>query len=365
MLTLTNQFNIHFPQEVLIIAGFLLAFLLTYIAIPTIVLISENKNLLDFPDERKSHSKATPVLGGLAIFAAFTLTAIIFVLPSDSQTVMYILGGLITLMIIGLKDDILVINPRKKILGQFIAAFIIVMLGNIRITDFHNVLGIGQVPYLVSVVFSVLLLALFIVSLNFIDGVDGLAAGFAIIASLFYGVWFYLTGNVTSSILSFSLAASLLAFLRFNIFGGKNKIFLGDAGVMITGLLIGIFTIQFLESELTASPVYKFKSAPFISIGLFFIPVFDTIRVIILRIGDGYLFKSGKNHIHHVILDTGKTHLGTSLILLLSNTIIFLAVIFLQPFGSTFLVFFIGILSVLLFFIIRFLNGKNGENNSK
>lgn len=353
MLTISPLLNLHFPFWVFVLAGSVTSFLLTYITIPTIVKISEFKGLFDFPDERKSHSRATPVLGGLAIFVGFSISSILFSLPSDSGFVRYLLGGMIILMLIGLKDDILIIDPKKKILGQIIASLIVVILGDIRITDFQNILGIGQISYIFSVSFSVLLIAFFIVSFNFIDGVDGLASGIAIIASLFYGTWFLLTDNYTSAIPSFSIAASLMAFFRFNVFSKKNKIFLGDAGAMITGLMIGVLTIQFIEFKQFAPSGFQFNSTPCVSIGLLFIPIFDTIRVFIIRIIDGALFKSGKNHIHHIILSMGNSHISTTLFIISGNMLLFVCVLLLQKTGNNFLLAFISIVAVILYIFLQ------------
>ncbi len=135
--------------------SFLLALIITWVAIPTIVKISKFKKLHAGINERTSHHDDTPNLGGMAVFAGMTLSTIIFSLHSGSYSVMCTLGGLIVLFFIGIKDDILIIDPKKKLLGQLLAAIIAVWMGGIRITHFHNVFGIGDIEPVVGIIFTI------------------------------------------------------------------------------------------------------------------------------------------------------------------------------------------------------------------
>ncbi len=337
------------PRWLLFAGAFFSAFLISYVSIPIIVKISKFKKIFDEPNHRTSHSGLTSNLGGLSIFAGFTITCIVFSLQNDSNIIRYMLGGIIVLFFVGLKDDILVIDPKKKLLGQLFASLIIVLFTEIRITDFHGVLGINGIPLIFSLLFTIFLFVVLINGFNLIDGVDGLSSGTGIFVSIFFGVWFILTRNTTSAILAFSLAGSLCAFFRFNIFSKNNKIFLGDTGSMITGFIIAILTIQFIEFEKFASVRYQFSATPAVAIGLLIIPLFDTFRVFILRLWNGKSpFKADRNHMHHGLLSLGLSHLNVTIIMISFNLLFIIFAILLQTLGNVMLTIIMVVLAALL-----------------
>jgi UDP-N-acetylmuramyl pentapeptide phosphotransferase/UDP-N-acetylglucosamine-1-phosphate transferase len=346
-------FGFTIPVWLLLTAAFVCSFLIAYFSIPTIVKISRHRKLFDIPNDRTSHNNEVPVLGGLALFAGFTIASTIFSLPGGSSDIRFILGGLIILFLLGLKDDILMLDPRKKILGQITAASIVVILGNIRITNFHSVLGITSIDYLPGVLFTIFLFLVLINGFNLIDGVDGLSSGVGIIACLAYGLWFLLTDHYNDAILCASLAGSLIAYIRYNVWGGRNKIFMGDTGAMIIGLIMAVLTTRFLELEESAGPAFRFISAPAIAFGLLFIPLFDTLRVVIIRIINGKSpFKADRLHIHHLLLRFGISHLSVSVILIAASLFILTLIFFIQPVGGLLAMIIALILSSIVSFII-------------
>jgi UDP-N-acetylmuramyl pentapeptide phosphotransferase/UDP-N-acetylglucosamine-1-phosphate transferase len=339
---LNNSFEIagiYLPLWVQLSACIIVSFLLTFISIPIIVKVSVIKKLFYVPNERTSHSKTTPFLGGLSIFWGFTLTAIIFTLPADSGEIKYIIGAIIVLFFAGLKDDIVILHPVKKLFSQIIAASIVVIFGGIRITNFHHALGIENVSYIPSVLFSIFLIVTLINAYNFIDGIDGLAAGSAIFSTLIIGIWFMLGSHYTYTVLCFSLVSSLSAFFIYNVFGTKNKIFMGDTGAMIIGLIVAVFTIKFLEFENSSAPFLQFKAAPAVAFGLLIVPLFDTLRIIILRIIRGVSpFKADRNHLHHNLLKLGYSHLKITFLTVLLNMLFVFMVVAFQGLGSIILI---------------------------
>jgi UDP-N-acetylmuramyl pentapeptide phosphotransferase/UDP-N-acetylglucosamine-1-phosphate transferase len=304
----------------------ILPFVITFVTIPTIVRVSSQKKLYDSPNERTSHEDSVPTLAGMSIFAGFILSVIIFSQPVDSVIIRYLFGACIILFFAGLKDDILIIDPKKKLISQILAALIIVILGDVRITDFHSVLGIGPIQYYTSVVFTMFLVVGLINAFNLIDGVDGLSAGIGILNSAVFGVWFLVEQQPTLSVIAFSLTGSLTAYFLFNVFGKENKIFMGDTGSMLTGLVISVLVIRFLESQNFTSPIASFNSAPAFAISLLMIPIFDTARVFVLRLINGKSpFEADRNHIHHNLLKLGLNHFQVTIVLTLT-TILFVAI---------------------------------------
>jgi UDP-GlcNAc:undecaprenyl-phosphate GlcNAc-1-phosphate transferase len=353
----------------LILCSFILAFLISYVAIPTIVRVSTRKKLFDHPNERTSHKESIPTLGGMAIFAGFLISVIVFSSPGDSLELRYLFGACIILFFAGLKDDILIIDPKKKLISQLLAALFIVVLGDIRITDFHSVLGIDSVPYSISILFTVFMIVGLINGFNLIDGVDGLSSGIGIINSIVFGILFLIDNQTTYSVIAFSVSGALAAYFIFNVFGKTNKIFMGDTGSMLTGLVISILAIKFLETKNGIAPFNTFYSSPSLAFGLLILPIFDTFRVSIFRLANGGSpFKADKNHIHHNLLRLGLSHLQVSLILITATILFSTAACLLKSANAFWLmiIFFIistGLSGILDFIIKRktnlHLNGVN------
>jgi UDP-GlcNAc:undecaprenyl-phosphate GlcNAc-1-phosphate transferase len=321
-----------------------------------IVRVSSQKKLFDFPNERTSHEKIIPTLGGMAIFAGFLMSVIIFSQPEYSLKLRYLIGGCLIIFFAGLKDDLLIIDPKKKFLSQVLAALIIVILGDIRVTDFHSILGIGEVPYTVSVLFTVFLMVGLINGFNLIDGVDGLSSGIGLINSVAFGIMFLLDHQVTYSIMAFSISGALAAYFIFNVFGTANKIFMGDTGAMLTGLIVSVLAIRFMETRHGIGPFTTYYSSPALACGLLIIPIFDTLRVFILRLKDGGSpFKADKNHIHHNLLRLGFSHLKVTMILGAATILIITAVCLLKSVNTFWLLVSLLILATGLSLILDML----------
>ncbi len=156
--------------------------------------------------------------------------------------------------------------------------------------------------------------------MNLIDGIDGLAASIGITISATFGIYFYLVKEYELSLISCAIIGSLLAFLRFNFSDKENKIFMGDTGSLLLGLYLTVLVIYFNELNIKNSESYFIHSAPSVSFGIMVIPMFDIIRVMLIRIGLGRSpFKPDTNHIHHKLLRLGFSHKKSTLILITAN----------------------------------------------
>lgn len=325
--------------DLAIIGGFGIAFLITWYAIPTVVNVAHAKLLYDVPNGRTSHVKATPMLGGIAIFAGLVLATILFSIDGFGQELKYIIGGLTILFFFGIKDDILVLDPKKKLAAQIVAALIVAVLGDIRITNLHGFIGIHEIDYIYSICFSVFLFIVITNGFNLIDGIDGLASGIGIVTSLTFGLWFALSGHVSYGVMCFALTGALSAFFYYNVFSKKNKIFLGDTGSLILGLAMAIFTIRFMEYEVHATGSFKVASLPAVTFGILIIPMFDTLRVFTLRILQGRSpLSADRQHIHHRLLDMEFSHIQVTLIMLGINLFFIVMSISLQFIGNIYLI---------------------------
>jgi UDP-GlcNAc:undecaprenyl-phosphate GlcNAc-1-phosphate transferase len=344
----------------------LLAFGITRFAIPPIVYTSRLKNLCATSNGRTSHKTSTPTLGGIGIFAGFIISTVIFAGTYLNFELQYIICGLVIVFFIGIKDDITITDPWKKLAGQILAAGIIAVLADIRINNFYNLFGINQIPYIPSIIFTIFVFLIIINGFNLIDGIDGLASGVGILTSSIFGIWFWMTGNIGYTILSFTFAGSTSAFFYFNVFGKKNKLFLGDTGSLVTGLILAVLACRFLQFDLIDNKVPYIQSAPAIAIGILIIPLFDTLRVFILRIVQGKSpIVADRQHIHHRLLQLGNTHLQATMILISVNLFFIALCYLLQGIGVLRLTILILALASLMSYILVIFAKKRAKIDSE
>jgi UDP-GlcNAc:undecaprenyl-phosphate/decaprenyl-phosphate GlcNAc-1-phosphate transferase len=308
---------------ILTIGALIIGFLLVMISIPPIIRVANAKHLFEPFDERRIHTKIIPPMGGVAIFIGFTLSSIIATDGISFDALKYIIASVIIMFFIGLKDDLMDISARKKLMVQVFAAVILITLGNVRFTNLHGILGTGEIGYITSIILSIFAMVVIINAFNLIDGIDGLASGLAIIAATAFGTWFFLAGNIQFAILSFALVGSLAGFFIYNVFGNRNKLFMGDTGSLIIGLVISALVVKFNEFNINLSESYAVAAAPAVSFAIIIVPLVDTLRVMTIRIYNKQSpFSPDNNHIHHRLLGLVSSHLKVTLIIISINIVI-------------------------------------------
>ncbi len=286
----------------------IIAFVSTYISIPSIIKVSYQKHLCDEPDEeRKTHQQSIPTLGGIAIFAGTIITSTLFVNFSAIPQFGYALSALVLLFFTGVKDDIIPLTPIKKFSAQILAALIIVFQCNIRLTDMYGFLYINKIPYEVSIIVSILTILLIVNAFNLVDGINGLAGGLGLISSISFGILFLELKQENWAYIAFSLAGALLGFLSYN-YGKQAKIFMGDTGSLTVGLFLAIFALQFIELN-QATSYFKPTFAPIYAVTILAIILGDTLRLFTWRILQKRSpFSGDRNHFHHYLVDGGFSH---------------------------------------------------------
>lgn len=328
--------------------AFAWAFLVVLLAIPSIIYLAHVKNLLDKPNKRTVHISLTPRLGGIAIFAGFMSALTIFGdFGEGSEAVQHILASSIILFFIGLKDDISSVSAFKKFFVQILAVCIVVFVGDVRITNFHGVLGFWELENGVSYAFTIFVLLGLTNAINLIDGLDGLAGTLVVLIAGVFGFYFY-QANYAYGILSVCLIGSIAGFLRYNIY--KATIFMGDTGSLLLGFIISILAVEFVEFQIvTASPA--------VAIAILIIPIVDTFRVFIMRIIAGTSpFLPDRKHVHHRLVDIGLSQLMTVVTLLLINITYIISAIFLSSILSVnWLIVVLIVVSGVLSFVLELL----------
>lgn len=316
--------------------GFLTAFLVVLFTMPSLIKVARMKHLVDEPsEERKLHHRSIPTIGGIIIFAAILFSyslwfprgtmgldgsigdfkALYLEMGAAYADFKIVIAAMVLLFFIGVKDDIIGFSPVKKLVGHFVVAYILVIMGDVRIRDMHGILGLYELPHEVSIAFSFFTYIVLVNAFNLIDGVDGLAGGIGLISATTYGIWLYWAGDVALALLAFTLAGALVGFLVFNFH--PARIFMGDSGSLIIGAIISVLAMRVVDHDISRLPGWlRTVPTPLFAMSVIAYPLVDTFRVFVVRAARGVSpFHADRNHIHHRLLALGLGHRGTVLAL--------------------------------------------------
>lgn len=349
---------------------FITSFIISYLTIPKLIGVSRYKQLMDNPNSRSSHVNKTPILGGIAFYISLMLCLfIIHWLGFDTGNISFnIIASITILFIAGLKDDLVVLSPWAKIISQIVAITFILLNANIYFVNFQDILGLTNVPIGLTIAFSYFLVLSIINSYNFIDGIDGLASMIGIVIFTIFSFVFYNLQLYYFFLLSILSIGFLIGFLRYNL-SVKNKIFMGDTGSMIVGFLIGILTLRFLAlSSVQLHRIHiKPENAVLVVLAVLFILFIDTIRVIAIRlINKKEIFSPDRNHIHHILVDLGWSHIKASTLITSFNLFIIVLFFILNLFLETkSLGIIFGLITSITMYILFYLNTNHTTLKSK
>ena len=302
-----------------ILYSFLSALFISYIAIPKLIQFAQKLKLLDTAGDRSSHQVSTPFFGGIAIFTGIICSLLFW--ADNFENIQYTLVSILIVFIVGLIDDLRAITAFKKLIGQILATLVLILLGDLQIDNMHGVLGIYELPIWASVSFTIFVVIVIINGFNLIDGIDGLAGGLGLISSFCFGVIALLMNQIDIALISFTLMGALLGFLKYNIF--PARIFMGDTGSLVVGMILSILAINCIKYGLVNENYSSPNVGPLLAISFLAIPLFDSLRVFIVRAinGNGPL-TAARDHVHHTLIDLGIGHKYSSLILFAVSVII-------------------------------------------
>lgn len=311
---------------IFVFISFFVSCLIARIIIPKISLISKKKGLFDIPDKRKLHTDAIPRLGGVSFFPTITFS-MAFTMAIRYMTgfgipgmiaehivpeYLFLICGLTLLYLIGIADDLVGVRYKKKLLIQIIAASFFPLSG-IYINNFYGLFGLYEISAFWGVPFTMLLVVFITNAINLIDGIDGLASSLSSVALIAFGFLFYAQKLSIYSMLAFAVVGVLLPFFYYNVFGRAEnctKIFMGDTGSLTLGYILSFLSIKYAMSnpEITSFT----NGAIVIAFAVLIVPMFDVIRVVLLRLRKKQsVFQPDRNHIHHKFLAMGVSHRKT------------------------------------------------------
>lgn len=309
---------------ILACVSFILGSWLTVKIFPVIIHLCNFKNLMDEPGDRKVHLRKIPNLGGVGMYVAFTLA--ITVLGSfigqdteDHNKLLVLVTGVTILFFLGIKDDIIGLSPTKKFAGQAVAALLVIFITDVRIRSMGGLLGVEEIPYIASVIFTLFVFLLVINAFNLVDGIDGLAGVIAVIVSVGFGFIFLVNSHSMWLLVSFALIGSVRGFLKFNL-SESQKVFMGDSGSLFVGFVLAYQAVGLLSMPASAHTVMEIPNTPILVLAILSFPLLDTLRVFIIRIYNGRSpFEADRNHIHHRLLDLGLNHKQSTLLIAAIN----------------------------------------------
>ncbi len=304
-------------SELIIICSiFLCSFIFSTIFLKKLIKVSIEKKIFDEPvSERKLHKIPVPNIGGVALYFTITFSSLIFVRYfTYPDLINFLFAGIIILFLLGLKDDLVGLSSAKRFYGQLFSGFILIILGDFRVENL-SLIGYSTISYPVSILISFLFFVMITNAYNLIDGINGLLGSLTIFSCLCFSLFFYFSSNFFLLTIMFSIIGATLSFLFFNF--GNALIFMGSCGSYVIGLIMYFNSIVFLNQSFSPN----INSSKFsLLFSILAIPLYDTLRVFILRIfANKSPFKADANHIHHRLLRLEMSHSSVVFVLLMIN----------------------------------------------
>lgn len=295
-----------------------------------ILKVAKNRGVVDNPGTRKLHKEPIPVMGGIAVFFG-TLVGVLFsaAIGTFSHTftlsqIMPLICAMTILQFIGLLDDLTDLTPVSRMIWEILVVCFLIYSSGCAMDDFAGLWSIGKLSWRIAVPLTVFASVGIINAINMVDGVNGLASTLCIMSCLFFGVKFLRADCLADSVVAFCVASSILPFVIHNLFGKSSRMFLGDAGTMPFGLLVSYFVTRTIGDSCVAEYASLYgQSMISFSLAVLSLPVFDALRVMLMRIVNGCSpFAADKTHLHHLFIALGFGHLSTTLCEVVLNLLV-------------------------------------------
>lgn len=301
--------------------AFLVAFVSAAFLHPKVVEIARDKGITDNPNPRKLQQTPVPVLGGTVVFFGILVSmgGLSFYYGYSNLAIMAIM--MVVMLYVGTIDDISGLTYRFKFKTEILLSLVFVWLSGQYICDFQGLWGIHSIPSWCGILLTVLTMVGIINALNLIDGVNGLCSGYCILACGTFGIYFYQSGEPEMVIMMASCIGALFPFFFHNVFGKRLRMFIGDGGSLMMGMILAICVIRILSGSWRSGEMPGGDSCviPFV-LAVMSMPVFDTLRVMTMRmVRRTSPFHPDKTHLHHAFIGAGFTHFKTTLSILLLN----------------------------------------------
>lgn len=305
-----------------VILPFFLALFFTALVHPLIVRMATSRHMFDAPNGRKLQASPVPVMGGLAVFFGIVVGAGATSVFFNSYALFTCVITLTVMMYVGMLDDMVGLSPLLRLFVELCLVAFIVYMDKININDLHGVFGVGKLPVWLSLPLCSVSCLGIINAINLIDGVDGLSSGLCFFASLCFGVVFCSSFDGTMAVMASLSAGALMPFFFHNVFGVKSKMFVGDSGTLMMGMLMSIFCMRLIDNTSLVAANHPKMGVVAFSLSVLSVPVFDAVRVMCGRIARGVSpFHPDRSHLHHLFIDLGFSHIGTTVAVITLNAL--------------------------------------------
>lgn len=292
---------------------------------PYALKIAKTKNIVDNPNARKLQRTPIPVMGGLTVVFGMLSGLMAYDLFENFYGLFPICTAVIIIMIVGLIDDIISLSPRIRLVIEITLVLFLIYSTDCQINNLGGLWTLSIIPDYLSVPLTVFACVGIINAINLIDGVDGYSSGYSIVSCILFGAMFCILGNMRMVALAAVVAASLLPFFFYNVFGKRSKMFIGDAGTLSLGIIFSVFVMTILSANQSVESLPDNLGLVPFSLAVLCVPVFDTLRVMSMRIVRGKSpFCPDKTHLHHMFIELGYSHIGTTLSIIGINLVVVL-----------------------------------------
>ena len=322
-----TPFNMTSSIEIAWVISFVVALLTTSLIHPVVVYVARKKRVYDNPNERKLQRNPVPLLGGVAVFIGMLagLVTAHFLVGVGEYVPEFI--AMVIMLAVGTLDDVKGLSPYLRFVVEIAIVVLLMFMTGISLNDFQGLWGVGEIPSYISVPLTIFAVVGIINAINLIDGVDGLSSGFCIMASLLFGALFYTVGDSAMTAVALVSVGALLPFFFHNVFGKNSKMFIGDGGTLMMGVIIASYVVHIISagSKCEVLIAKGFGVIPF-SLAVLAVPVFDTLRVMTARImRHTSPFYPDKTHLHHLFIELGYSHAGVTVSVLSLNGLVVVA----------------------------------------
>lgn len=302
----------------------LVALVTSTVVFPEALKFARKHGIVDNPNARKLQRVPVPVFGGVVVYSGILVGGIVLSMFMKNNIMVSGLLAMTVMLIIGIWDDMKDISAFLRLGIEIALVSGFIFFTGVYIDDLHGLWGINELNPWIGVPFSVFIGVGVINAVNLIDGVDGYSSGYGMMACSFFALAFWSVWSPVMTCLSLLVIGALIPFFLHNVFGAKSRMFIGDGGTLMLGMLMVVMAFYSLWS---GSDMEKLEmqglSIPGFLLAVGCIPLFDTVRVMVMRMLRGSSpFKPDKTHLHHLFIDMGFSHLGAALFILFINTIV-------------------------------------------
>lgn len=304
---------------------FTISLLVSSLAHQPVLHFAKKHNYYDNPEARKLQRKPVLVMGGFVVFLGAITGSLCYWFMQDCSSIIPVQIAMLIMLALGAWDDVKKLSPSFRLAIEIAVIIALGCINNNPIDNLHGLWGVYEISPWIAWPLTVFGCVGIINAINLIDGIDGLSSGFCIMAFGFLGLLFFYAFDFVHVALAIACIGALIPFFITNVFGNKSKMFIGDSGTLMLGIVLCDMVMSILTSDSAcaqkAEPT-KFCLIAFV-LAVLVIPVFDTVRVMFGRISRGESpFHADKTHLHHAFIEYGFHHLETALMEIILNMMV-------------------------------------------